>query len=241
MDSHDSTPAGCDFSPNPSAQTDAVDSAVASTVAEGHSTERRVARRSSLMFRAAKLLCESGEYVCIIRDISATGARLRLFHAAPHEQHLFLELSNGERFAMERMWQRDDQVGFRFSCSIDVADFIREASPFARRPIRLRLRRPALVAIDGLHRPVTLRDISQHGAAIDCNGPIPVGQMLRLEIDGLPPRFGCVRWRSGSAHGLVFQQAYTLDELAMHALTLQPLAPPRPAEAATDGDLARCA
>lgn len=208
---------------------------------QGQPAERRVARRSSLMFRAAKLLCESGEYVCIIRDVSATGARLRLFHAAPHENHLFLELSNGERFAMERMWQREDEAGFRFSCSIDVAEFIREPSAHARRPIRLRLHRPAQVAIGGLHYPVALRDISQHGAAIDAQGPIPVGQMLRLEIDGLPPRFGCVRWRRDLAHGLVFQQAYSLDELAMHALTMQPLGSPSSADAASDSDLARCA
>lgn len=212
---------------------------------DGCSAERRSSRRSSLMFRAAKLLCESGEYVCIIRDVSATGTRLRLFHAVPHEPHLFLELPSGERFAMERVWQRDDQAGFRFSCSIDVAEFIREPSPFARRPIRLRLQRPALVATGGVHRPVVLRDISQHGAAIDADGPIPVGQTLRLEIDGLPSRFGCVRWRRdavhGVGHGLVFQQAYTLDELAMHALTLQPLAQPAPADVAPDGDLARCA
>jgi hypothetical protein len=52
-------------------------------VVELTQADPRGAARSSLMFRTAKILCESGEYVCVVRDVSATGARLRLFHAAP--------------------------------------------------------------------------------------------------------------------------------------------------------------
>jgi hypothetical protein len=80
--------------------------------------DKRAAPRSSLMFRTAKILCESGEYVCVVRDVSATGCRLRLFHAAPPDTHLFLELANGERYAIERIWTRDEYVGCRFSCTI---------------------------------------------------------------------------------------------------------------------------
>lgn len=206
--------------------------------------DRRAARRSSLMFRAAKLLCESGEYVGIIRDVSATGLRLRLFHAAPPERHLFIELANAERFAMERMWERGDEAGFRFSCTIDVAEFIREPSPFARRPIRLNIAAPALLTCDGHGYPVRLCDLSQHGARIDADLPVALGKIVRLDIAGLPPRIGCVRWRRFGAHGLVFQQAYPLDALAQHALTLQPYAPIAQidvADTGPDSDLARCA
>ena len=207
----------------------------------GPDRDRRAARRSSLMFRAAKLLCESGEYVCIVRDVSATGLRLRLFHAAPPERHLFIELANGERVAMERIWERGDEAGLRFSCTIDVADFIREPSPFARRPIRLNIAAPALLTSEGRSSPVQLRDLSQHGARIHADWPVSQGGIVRLDVAGLPTRVGCVRWRRHAAHGLVFQQAYPLDAFAQHALTLQPFAPVALPGQAPGDDMARCA
>ena len=43
----------------------------------------RGAQRFTLLIRTAKLVCESGEYLCVIRDVSSTGVRLRLFHDLP--------------------------------------------------------------------------------------------------------------------------------------------------------------
>ena len=36
----------------------------------GFSAERRDAPRFPLLMRTAKLLCESGEYICMVRDVS---------------------------------------------------------------------------------------------------------------------------------------------------------------------------
>jgi len=196
--------------------------------------DQRAAPRSSLMCRTAKLLCESGEYVCVVRDVSATGCMLRLFHAAPPDQHLFLELANGDRYAMERVWTRDDHAGFRFSCEIDVDHFIAEPSPWPRRPIRLNLKLPADVIADGVASPAVLLDLSQQGAQIEAGRKFAIEQKLWLAIEGQPQRFGCVRWRSGYTHGLVLQQSFKLDELAHYAMALQPFGadPTAPASAA---------
>lgn len=189
--------------------------------------EMRAAPRSSLMCRTAKILCESGEYVCVVRDVSATGARLRLFHAPPPDGHLFLELANGDRYAMERVWVHDDHAGFRFSCTIDVDRFIAEPGRHPRRPIRLRLQQAADVTVDGVASPAVLLDLSQQGARIEAGRKFAIEQKLWLGVEGMPARFGCVRWREGYAHGLVLQQSLPLEELARVALALQPF----------DGDL----
>ena len=55
--------------------------------------ELREADRSALLLRVAKLICQSGEYVCLVRDVSWTGLRLRLFHALPDERFVFLQLA----------------------------------------------------------------------------------------------------------------------------------------------------
>jgi hypothetical protein len=192
--------------------------------------ELREAPRFSLVMRTAKLLCETGEYVCVVRDISATGTRLRLFHAIPPDSHLYLELANGQRYAMERMWQDGDHAGFRFASPIAVAEFVEETSPHPRRPLRLRLQRSCLATADGRDWRAMLVNMSQQGACIEASGEIPVGQQLRLEVPGIPLRFGHVCWRKKHAHGLVFQQSFRLDELARYALELQPFAPEQTAE-----------
>jgi hypothetical protein len=198
-------------------------------VVELTQADPRGAARSSLMFRTAKILCESGEYVCVVRDVSATGARLRLFHAAPPDEHLFLELANGDRYAMERVWVRDDHAGFRFSCVIDLDRFIAEPNRYPRRPIRLNLQRPVDIVVDGVAVPAMLLDLSQQGARVEAGRKLALEQKLWLAVEGLPERFGCVRWRGGYSHGLVLQQGLALDELARCALALQPFGGADPA------------
>lgn len=184
--------------------------------------EQRDSTRFSLVMRTAKLLCETGEYLCVVRDISQTGTKLRLFHEVPPDSHLFIELANGQRYAMERVWMDGDHAGFRFSSPINVAEFVEETSPYPRRPMRLRIPRNALVTANGKDTRAMLVNISQQGAGIEASGEIPVSQLVRVEVPGLPLRFGHICWRKKFSHGVVFQQAFRLDELARYALQLQP-------------------
>lgn len=196
------------------------DAAQPQDAAPHQGTEQRAAPRFSLMIRAAKLVSEHGEYLGVVRDVSASGTKVRLFHDLPAETHLFLELGNGERFAMERVWAREGHVGFRFSAPIDVGAFIEEPGQYPRRPLRLRIERPGLVHAAGLAAPVLLRDISQQGARIETGIHLAVEELVRLEVDGLPSRVAKVRWRLEHAYGLVFEETFRLDELARHAWAL---------------------
>lgn len=202
--------------------------------------ELRDAPRFSLIIRSAKLVCESGEYLCVVRDISATGCRLRLFHEAPPDKHLFLELSNGERHAIERVWVADGHAGFRIAQPIDVNDFVVEPSPFPKRPLRLRLELPARVVAGALISPATLHDLSQRGGRIETISHLAMDQQVRLEVDGLRAVYAKVRWRHKNAYGLVFDNTFRLDELARLAFRLQP---PEPGAIPIDelGDEANCA
>lgn len=195
--------------------------------------EQRESPRFSLIMRVAKLLCESGEYACIVRDISATGTKIRLFHDVPPDEHLYLELANGRRYAMQRVWEDGNHAGYRFSCVIEVDEFVEETSLYPRRPVRLRLQRPCLVTADGRDWRGVLVNMSQQGACIEASGELALRQLVRVELPGLPLRFGHVCWRKGHAHGVVFQNALRLDELARHALALQPYAAAAIDDAAT--------
>ena len=71
-------------------------------------------------------------------------------------------------------------------------------------------------------RPVGDRELV---ARIEAFGHMMIGQPLRLLIEGLPERWGRIAWRRGFDHGLAFEAKFKLDDLAAHALALQPLKP----------------
>ena len=186
------------------------------------------ARHCALM-RVAKLVGLAGECLCIVQDVSANGVKVRLFQAFPPETHLFLELANGMQFAVERRWMDGPVAGFRFAAPIDVGEFIREPSLWSKRPVRLRMHGPGELIAGGERSHVMLVDLSRQGACVEAGSQFAVGRVVRLAIHGIPPRVGHICWRRGYAHGVVFQEAFTPQELACFALELQPFA--------VDGDL----
>lgn len=181
----------------------------------------RAAPRFTLLIRSAKIVSASGEFLCIVRDVSASGVRLRMFHALPAEPQVTLELASGEQFLIERVWEGGDHAGFRFTDAIDVHRFIAEASPYPRRPLRLRIEFPAILAVDGVAHPVMVRDLSRQGARIEIAGLLAVGQRIKLEAQHLPTLIGNICWRSTPAYGVVFQQMFAFEELALLAAKLQ--------------------
>ncbi len=185
--------------------------------------DQRTARRYTLLLRAAKLVAPVREYLCILRDVSATGLKVRLFHPLPDSADWQLELGQGERFALDPVWQADGHAGFRFrDAPIDPLRLVdEEAGPFPRRHIRLHLELPVMLRVDGMARAAMLRDLSQLGALVRVEPPLALRQPVRIDAPEFPLRHARVRWRRGLDHGLVFQEAFRLDELALLVSRLQ--------------------
>ena len=189
-------------------------------------TELRDSVRVALMMRTAKLVSRHGEYLCTVLDVSRSGVRIGLFHNAPPDEFLFLELANGEIYAIQNVWKlpgKDGgEAGYRFSAHIDVDAFIEEPCDHPRRPIRLNFRRWACLTAGGRDYQGHLVNLSQKGACIEISGSLAVGEQVRLEVPGLPLRFGQIRWTRKNACGIMFQTAFRMDELARYAAALQP-------------------
>jgi len=186
--------------------------------------DQRSGRRYTLLLRAGKLMLEAGEFLCLVRDVSDRGLKVRLFHPLAIDPTCELELGNGERLAIERAWQQGEQAGFRFiQAPIDIHTLIDESGPFPKRHLRLRLDPPLplLVTADGLSEAGVLCDISQHGGAVAIERRLPIHAQVRINAPQLPELHARVRWRRGGMHGLVFQQGFRLDELAELAWRLQ--------------------
>ncbi|MXO65782.1 PilZ domain-containing protein [Altericroceibacterium endophyticum] len=183
--------------------------------------DQRQAPRFTPLIRTAKLIGTSGEYLCVVRDASSTGISVRTFHPLPEDTNLTLEMPNGDRHELQRVWETEGKAGFAFVGPVDIDRLIVGKSRFPKRPLRLRLQLPALVSFHGETAGVVILDISQQGARIACSQHLAIDQPLRLEADCLPVISAKVRWRKNGAYGLVFTDTLKFGDLASVAAEIQ--------------------
>ena len=199
-----------------------LDSSAKSSGATTGGTETHYSRAASLLLRRAKLVCEQGEYLCLIRDVSELGVGLGFLHDVPPEPRVLLQLANDLIYPVERIWTGKRQAGYRFGGEMTVDAFLREQTPHKPRALRLTI--PGMVRIgEGRsHTDARLIDISCEGAKIASPADYLQNRLLSFELDGLPTQLAQVRWSEGGRHGLKFQTPLDTEELALCALHLQP-------------------
>lgn len=183
--------------------------------ATGEPCEDRTAPRFTLLIRAAKLVAPSGEFIAVIRDVSETGISLRGFHPLPIGDPLILELQTGERHRIERVWVRGNESGYRFVDEVDIVRLIAEVGRYPKRRLRLNLAFPVELAFLGRRIAAEVINISQQGARIECGELLAIDQPLRIISKFLPEVRARVRWRKGAILGLVFDDTFNLNQLAL--------------------------
>lgn len=191
----------------------------------GDGSEQRAAPRFTLLIRAAKLLCEAGEFVCVMRDVSETGLSVRLFHALPAVERFELHMPAGAAYPITSVWQRGHEAGFRFDAPVLVEGLINEASHYPKRGLRLALEFPVNVSTLTQRCGATIINLSQQGALLECDGLFAIDQTVRLEGGEVAPELkeirAKVRWRRGQRYGVVFDDTFTLGDFAKLAARLQ--------------------
>ena len=181
----------------------------------------------SPMLRSAKVVCQSGEYICLIRDLSLKGVSLSFLHAAPGESRIILALANGQTYPIQRVWEGKTRAGYSFATPVSLDEFRHEDQPFNVRPIRLSIEASARL-IDGRRsHSAHLLDISVHGARIACEADMYPGRLVSLQVNGMAQQLCTIVWSDEGLEpthfGLRFQHPLRLRELAHTALSLQPL------------------
>ena len=184
--------------------------------------EARQSKRASLMLRRAKLVCQTGEYLCLIRDVSELGVGLGFLHQVPPEPRTLLQLANDLTYPVERVWTGQRQAGYRFGGEITVNEFLREQSPHSVRPLRLNMTGNVRLQDGRQMIDARLVDLSCEGAKISTKAEFAQGRLLSFDLEGLPTQLAQVRWSEDGRHGLKFQHPIETEELAQCALHLQP-------------------
>ncbi|MCF8882909.1 PilZ domain-containing protein [Erythrobacter sp. SN021] len=183
--------------------------------------DQRGAPRFTSLIRAAKLVCGQGEFVCVIRDVSATGVSVRTFHPLPTDKTVALELQNGESYELQLVRGEGCEASYKFDRPIVVERLIHEDWHYPKRQLRLNITLPLKVsALTGSAEAITL-NISQQGARIECDAVFAIDQRVTISCEQLPDIRCKVRWRKDSNYGLVFEDTFSLREFAIFAARVQ--------------------
>lgn len=193
----------------------------AESLADAPPHDLRGAPRFTSLIRAAKLVCDQGEFVCVLRDVSATGVRLRCFHAIPRSPALTLELQNGTSLALERVREEGAEASFRFAAPVAVEELVREPERYPRRQLRLAIAIP--LTLRTLAGPIAAmtQNIAQQGCRLTGAAPLALAQPVVVEGPAIPAIRAKVRWRRDGACGLVFDDTFSLGDFARVAARLQ--------------------
>lgn len=184
-------------------------------------SDQRSAPRFISLIRAAKLVCGQGEFVCVVRDVSSTGVRLRCFHTLPRETGMALELQNGDSFLIERVRDEGAEASFRFTGEVPIQRLVQENWPYPRRPLRLKVAIPLSLRTTAGSVAVVTQNMSQQGCRVETAFPLALAQSVIVESPHLPGIRAKVCWRRDGACGLVFDDTFTLRDFAVHVARLQ--------------------
>lgn len=193
--------------------------------ADTASVSSRRAPRIKTLIRSAKLITKQGEFVCVVRDVSRTGVRVRLFHALPDEPQMALQMPTGSTYELRPVRQIENEAGFEFVSEVDVETLVNEASDYPKRALRFSIFFPILVsAPDGRWEGV-VENLSQQGARFECEGLFAIDQTLKLVgqegAEGFSEIEAKVRWRRDNAYGVVFDNTFSLNDFADLCVRLQ--------------------
>ena len=187
--------------------------------------EQRATPRFTLLIRAAKLVSDAGEFVCVIRDVSRSGVSVRLFHTPTACERVALHMPGGAIYDLQKVWQDDGEAGFAFGQPVDVAQLISESGDYPKRGLRLKLSFPVTLVTSGHRHRAVVENMSQQGARIACEGLLAIDQAVRLELPGVGPEKhevrAKVRWRGEREYGVVFDDTFSLGSFALLAARLQ--------------------
>lgn len=181
----------------------------------------RRAPRTVTTLLVGKLLCDgTGEQLCRVRNLSATGMLIETQRALGYGNWVTVELRCGQRLQGSVAWSSTGRAGVQFTTPIDVDQVLAVArSATAARVVAPRAPRfaanlAARLISEGNPIDVTVENISQSGARIQLGEQRTLDRSVTLTIPGLQPRRCTVRWSKDHIVGLAFMDMVPYDELA---------------------------
>jgi hypothetical protein len=177
--------------------------------------DRRDSERHMTIFRAGKITHAGRENLCLVRNISSSGAMAQVFQPLKAGDQIYLDLRLEERIAGRIVWVRGELVGIAFSRNIALSEVLRSELDrgHRRRAPRVNVEATGRLQIGEEFLPVAIDNVSQTGTRIFCTRSLAAGCEVRLLIDGLGGMPSFVRWTKDGIIGLAFLKSLSIWDL----------------------------
>lgn len=180
--------------------------------------DRRRQPRQLALLRVALLRAGRADDICVVKNISPNGLSARIYRKVTAGESVEIELRSGQILAGSVVWQRGWDVGIAFAEPIDVAAVVAGravADTKRRRAVpRINVECPGRLSTGLRSFEIMLQDISQGGASVRSEIPVPEMCNVLLCLPDLPPVSGVARWNNGKTVGISFNECVAFERLA---------------------------
>ncbi|GAA4003072.1 PilZ domain-containing protein [Sphingomonas humi] len=177
--------------------------------------DRRDGERHLTLFRVGTMIIDGRRELCLIKNISAGGAMLRLYSGSIGlGQKLTVELKHGQPLVGNVAWVREPNVGLAFDKPVDVVAMLSQSED-GPRPRMPRIETSCFCTLREGASMVRARacDISQGGLKIETTHAFARNAEVVVSLPGLPPQPGIVRWAVDGSAGVTFNRLLPLPLL----------------------------
>ena len=173
------------------------------------------------LFRVGSLAIGERRELCLIKNISAGGMKIRAYGAIFEGTRLSVELKRGQPVAGIVSWCSGANIGVEFDDKIDVIDLLANTIVGQRpRMPRIEVDCYATIRAGATVFRVKVADISQGGIKICHEARIAPDSDVVVTVTGLPTAAGVLRWNEADYSGITFNALLPLPQL-MGWLTAQ--------------------
>jgi hypothetical protein len=175
---------------------------------------RRSDKRHLTLFRVGTLVVGDRRELCLVKNISAGGALIRVYSRLEDGQKVKVELKERQPIAGKVIWVRGTDAGIEFAKAVDVAELLRSSGdgPRPRMP-RVEVSCLAFVRAGAVTNRVTIHNISQGGLSVESAKPLTKGANVTVTLPGMPPQGATIRWCDGNRYGITFNAVLPLAGL----------------------------
>jgi hypothetical protein len=177
--------------------------------------DRREGERHMTLFRVGTMLIDGRRELCLIKNISAGGAMLRLYsESLTRGQKLTVELKCGQPFSGTVAWVHSPNLGLVFDKPIDVIAMLSQSED-GPRPRMPRIETSSFCTLRDGASIVRAKacDISQGGIKVATASSFGRNAEVVVSLPGLPPQPGVVRWAADGCVGITFNRLLPLPSL----------------------------
>ena len=176
--------------------------------------ERREDKRHLTLFRVGALTIGGRRELCLIKNISSGGMRIRSYCPLAEGTAVTVELKTGMSVPGRVSWIEEESAGIAFDRPVDVLDVlsVSDDGPRPRMP-RIEVRCPAILRDGAAVHHLPVRDVSQGGVKLEGEPALAPNCDVVVSLPGLSPQPGVVRWAGGGQIGVTFNRLLSLGEL----------------------------